>query len=174
MAGRILTLAAARSVKKAPRSLQMSTLSKIGNREVVGYGWNGEAVYADRLDFPMPPIRFKENTPDVLQLREKEKGDWKKMSVEEKKALYRASFCQTFSEMKYRSAEWKACLGGALAAFGLALLVSLWMAAFVYTDHPVTLTEERKKAQLKRMLDLNVNPIHGISSKWDYENNRWK
>lgn len=130
MAGRILTLAAARSVKKAPGTAQIHHVGKIGNREVVGYGWNGQTAYADRLDYPMPPIRFKENTPDVLALREKEKGDWKKMSREEKKALYRASFCQTFSEFKYRSPEWKACLGGALGAFGLALLVSLWMAAF--------------------------------------------
>ena len=41
-------------------------LEKIGNRDVVGFGWNGEATYYDRPDFPMPAIRFKENTPDVL------------------------------------------------------------------------------------------------------------
>ncbi|KAI5641202.1 cytochrome c oxidase subunit IV domain-containing protein [Phthorimaea operculella] len=32
---------------------------------------------------------------------------------------------------------------------------------------------ENQKAQLKRMLDLKVNPIDGLASKWDYENNRW-
>lgn len=130
MAGRILTITAARSIKAAPGTAQIHHVSKIGSREVVGYGWNGQTTYADRLDYPMPAIRFKENTPDVMMLREKEKGDWKKMSVEEKKALYRASFCQTFSEFKYRSSEWKACLGGALGAFGAAMLVALWMAAF--------------------------------------------
>jgi len=41
-------------------------LEKIGNRDVVGFGWNGEPVYYDRPDFPMPAVRFKENTPDVL------------------------------------------------------------------------------------------------------------
>lgn len=41
-------------------------LQKIGKREIVGYGWNGLPVYADRVDYPMPPIRFKEPTPDVL------------------------------------------------------------------------------------------------------------
>ena len=41
-------------------------LEKIGNRDVVGFGWNGEPTYYDRPDFPMPAIRFKENTPDVL------------------------------------------------------------------------------------------------------------
>lgn len=133
MAGRILALAATRSgvLTKSPLGVaRIHHASKIGNREVVGYGWNGSTVYADRLDYPMPPIRFKENTPDVLALREKEKGDWKKLSIEEKKALYRVSFCQTFSEFKYKSPEWKACVGGVLIVFGLSLFISLWMAAF--------------------------------------------
>lgn len=43
-----------------------SSLAKIGNRDVVGYGVNGAANYYDRVDFPMPAIRFKENTPDVM------------------------------------------------------------------------------------------------------------
>lgn len=175
MAGRILTLAARKAASKAPTgAAQIHHLSKIGSREVVGYGWNGTTTYMDRLDYPFPAIRYKENTPDVLALREKEKGDWKKLSIEEKKALYRASFCQTFSEFKYKSPEWRICVGGALIALSLAIFISLWMAACVYTDHPETLTESRKKEQLKRMLLLNVNPIHGISSKWDFENNRWK
>lgn len=42
-----------------------SAASPIGNREVVGYGFNGVANYADRVDYPMPAIRFKETTPDV-------------------------------------------------------------------------------------------------------------
>lgn len=131
MAGRILTAAARTAICKRPAGVaQIHHVSKIGNREVVGYGWNGQTVYADRLDYPFPAIRFKENTPDVLALREKEKGDWKKLSIEEKKALYRASFCQTFAEFKYKSPEWIACLGGALIALGLALFISLWMAAF--------------------------------------------
>lgn len=60
-------------------------------------------------------------------LKEKEKGDWKKLSNEEKKALYRASFCQTFSEFKAPTGEWKMSIGGVLIAVSLALGVSLWM-----------------------------------------------
>ena len=41
-------------------------LAKLGNRDVVGFGFNGEWVYQDRPDFPMPAIRFKENTPEIL------------------------------------------------------------------------------------------------------------
>lgn len=45
---------------------QAEVLAKIGNRDVVGYGWNGEPCYQDRVDYPMPAIRFRENTSDVL------------------------------------------------------------------------------------------------------------
>ncbi|XP_058449779.1 cytochrome c oxidase subunit 4 isoform 1, mitochondrial-like [Malaya genurostris] len=149
-------------------------MQRIGKREVVGYGWNGLPVYADRVDFPMPPIRFKEPTPDILALREKEKGDWKKLSIQEKKALYRASFCQTFAEIKYPTGEWKICVGFGLIAISLSMICMMLMKAFVYEDIPITFDDEHQKAQLKRMLDLGVGNIDGLSSKWDYENNKWK
>lgn len=67
MAGRILSVAARSAICKKPTGVaQIHHVSKIGSREVVGYGWNGSTVYADRLDYPFPAIRFKENTPDVL------------------------------------------------------------------------------------------------------------
>lgn len=140
-----LSLIAARS---SSSSAQAEQLAKIGNRDVVGFGWNGEPIYQDRVDYPMPAIRFKENTPDVLvsrceltannvthyynfqALREKEKGDWKKLSIQEKKALYRASFCQTYSEMKYPTGEWKQHIGATLIAASLAIFISLLMGVF--------------------------------------------
>lgn len=39
----------------------------------------------DRPEFPLPAVRFGENTKEVLALREKEKGDWKNLSLDEKK-----------------------------------------------------------------------------------------
>ena len=48
-----------------------------------------------------PPFfsRFREDSPEILKLREKVKGDWKKLTIAEKKVLYRASFCQTIAEV---------------------------------------------------------------------------
>ena len=43
--------------------------------------------------------RFREDSPEILKLREKEKGDWKKLTIAEKKVLYRSSFCQTIAEV---------------------------------------------------------------------------
>lgn len=37
----------------------------IGNREIVGFGMNGQPNYMDRVDFPLPAIRYKEVTPDI-------------------------------------------------------------------------------------------------------------
>jgi hypothetical protein len=58
---------------------------KIGQREVVGYGLTGAYDYFDRMDFPYPAIRFREVKGDLVGLKEKEKGDWKSLSVKEKK-----------------------------------------------------------------------------------------
>lgn len=44
----------------------------------------------------------------------------------------------------------------------------------VYNPLPDSFKEENQKAQLRRMLDLRVNPVFGISSKWDYEKDDWK
>lgn len=54
------------AARSASSSAQAEQLAKIGNRDIVGYGWNGEPIYQDRVDYPMPAIRFKESTPDVL------------------------------------------------------------------------------------------------------------
>lgn len=44
----------------------------------------------------------------------------------------------------------------------------------VYDEMPPSFDDEHKKAQMRRMIDLEVNPVTGISSKWDYERNTWK
>ena len=45
----------------------------------------------------------------------------------------------------------------------------------VYPPLPTTLTDEEwRKNQIKRMIDMRINPIDGFSSKYDYDNNKWK
>lgn len=64
MAGRLL-FSSLRQVQKLQKAC-MHDRSRIGSREVVGFGFNGQCSYQDRVDFPMPAIRFKENTPDIV------------------------------------------------------------------------------------------------------------
>uniref|UniRef100_A0A6M2CRT0 Cytochrome c oxidase subunit 4 n=1 Tax=Rhipicephalus microplus TaxID=6941 RepID=A0A6M2CRT0_RHIMP len=179
MANRLLQISE-RAVKLAPLVAQAQPAAAyhgralIGKREVVGFGMNGEYSYIDNPDFPMPAIRYKEPTPDIEKLREKEKGDWKNLSLEEKKALYRYSFFQTYAEMNASRNEWKPIVGNVCLLLGATLWVWIFLKKFVYGPLPESTSLEARQAQLQRMIDLRVNPVEGIASKWDYENNRWK
>jgi len=146
----------------------------IGNREIVGFGANGQPQYVDRLDFPIPAIRFKASTPDIQALREKEKGDWKKLTLVEKKELYRASYCQTLAELQAPTGQWKSIVGTSFGLISIAVWIFILMKLFVYPPLPESLKLENRQAQLKRMIDLQMNPIEGLASQWDYEKNTWK
>ena len=40
-------------------------IERHGKREVIGYGYNGQPNYMDRVDYPIPAVRFKEETPQI-------------------------------------------------------------------------------------------------------------
>ncbi|XP_043286898.1 cytochrome c oxidase subunit 4 isoform 1, mitochondrial-like [Venturia canescens] len=167
MAGKLL-VSCLRNVRNVPIARMSghepppySFTLKAGNREVVGYGVNGEASYIDHEAWPMPAVRFKEITPDLAILKEKEKGDWKKLTLEEKKTLYRASFCQTFAEMDAPTGEWKSITGITLTLITTALWIYVGMKLFVYEPLPDSFKEENRLAQLERMIALDVEPITG-------------
>jgi len=145
----------------------------IGCREIVGYGWSGCPVYQDRVDYPFPAIRFKEETVELCRIREKEKCDWNDLSKEDIKRLYRFSFCQTFAELQAPNPEWKQSVGW---AFWIVAIVFFYNAIFyedIYPDYPETFEPARKRAQLRRMIALEVNPVTGLTSNWDYEKKDW-
>jgi cytochrome c oxidase subunit 4 len=158
-----------------PQKLKDKYFVRIGNRDIVGYGIHGNPEYFDREEVPFPGVRFLSNTPEVLKLRQKEAGDWTKLSLEDKKALYRASFRQTFSEMKYDTkGQWKRVIG--LTGMGLAaaiLISQLWR-----SDMPRLWTEEQLAELyldgIKVQIDQRRDPIKGYASKWNYETNQWK
>jgi len=143
---------------------------------VVGYGMNGQYEYTDKMDYPCPAIRYKDFTKDakLQSLREKEKSDWKKLSLADKKALYRASFCRTYAELGAPTGEWKSVVAGVLAGLTLAAWMFLLIKKFVMPPLPYTCEPEYKHKQLEAMIKWRANPIEGISSKWDYDKNDWK
>lgn len=149
--------------------------TEIGTREVVGYGYNGEESYIDSLHAPFPAIRFKEDTPEILKIKEKEAGDWKKMTLEEKKALYRHSFAQTLTELQEPTGDWKKVLGITCLFLSFSIWSMIWLKFYVYDPLQKTITdEEYVKASVKRMIDMRVNPVQGLTSNYDYEKNEWK
>jgi len=146
----------------------------IGKREVVGFGTNGSYSYIDRPDYPYPAIRFREDNQELVALRAKEKGDWKSLTLDEKKTLYRASYCRTFAEMLAPTGDWKAIAAMSLFMLTTGLWLVILVKKFAMGPMPESTSMENRIKQLETYLRLRVNPIEGISSKWDYENNRWK
>jgi len=147
---------------------------EIGNREVVGYGNCGQENYVDHIHYPFPAIRFKEDTGEIAKLREKEKGDWRKMTNEEKKVLYRASFCSTVAEMTAPTGEWKRVSGYVLIAIGISLWMVIWTQKYAIPGGLRTLEPDYIKANIQRRIDMEMGPIEGVASQYDYEKNQWK
>ncbi|XP_019365542.1 PREDICTED: cytochrome c oxidase subunit 4 isoform 1, mitochondrial isoform X2 [Gavialis gangeticus] len=131
--------------------------------------------YHDKRNYPLPDIPYRRDLgADEKALMEKQKGSWKELSNEEKVALYRIKFCQTYAEMNRPSNEWKTVLGFTFMFLGFTGLIVAWQRYYVMPDKPHTLSDEWKAKQLQRMLDMHVNPVEGLSSKWDYDKNEWK
>nr|XP_060627826.1 cytochrome c oxidase subunit 4 isoform 2, mitochondrial-like [Anolis sagrei ordinatus] len=132
-------------------------------------------LYYDKRSYPLPDAPFCKDL-DVTQkaLKEKEKGSWAQLSNEEKVALYRIKFHQTYSEMNKPSNEWKTVLGAIFFFFGVTGLIVWWQRMFVFPPKPHTLSDEWKAMQVQRMLDMHVNPVQGFAAKWDYEKKEWK
>jgi len=151
----------------------------IGNREIVGFGINGKSIYQDDVHVPFPSIRFKERTN--VKLLEKEKGDWKKLTIEEKKDLYRQTFGNTFAEINTPIHHQGADLGkGIWLTVGIIygyIIFYLWLykpnRGKAPPDSPWN-TDEWLAANVQKMLDLENQPITGIASCWDYEKEGWK
>ncbi|XP_043937517.1 cytochrome c oxidase subunit 4 isoform 1, mitochondrial [Protopterus annectens] len=132
-------------------------------------------AYFDRRDSPLPDIEYVRNLDkDQKALKEKEKGSWATLNKEEILSLYRIKFQNTFAEMNKPSSEWKTVVGGILFLTGFTGLIVWWQRMYVYGDVPHTLSEEWQAQQVKRMLDMRVNPVEGFSAKWDYDKNEWK
>jgi len=148
----------------------------IGNREIVGHGITGDGIYEDHMAFPASAIRFKEPTEENAIIRQKEKGDWKALSMTEKKELYRYSFCQTYAEMDAdtNTGEWKADVGNAFACLGLCALGLIWIKYFFAPPDDFKRDPVFRSWIQRRMIDEYYNPIFGVSHDWDYEQLCWK
>lgn len=134
-----------------------------------------QPMYSDRRDDPLPDRPYKDVvTAADKSLKQKEKGPWGQLTKEEKLALYRLMFNQTYAEMKRPSDEWKTVLGGVFIFLGFTGLVVWWQAHYVYPTRPKTFDDDWQSKQLQRMLDMRINPIEGFAAKWDYEKGQWK
>ena len=71
--------------------------------------------------------------------------------------------------------EWEWASGGtSVFLWNTFLVIFMFSSASVYPPPGKTLTEEWKRAMVKKMLRQNQGAITGISSKYDYETGDWK
>lgn len=148
---------------------------RIGNREVVGPHPSGANIYSDRIDVPCPAIRFKKPCPEFTALREKELGSWRNLTIDEKKKLYRFSFCQTFKEMEAPTCEGRRIMGTILMFLCFPILLYACAKATVFPPLPDSLSDQGKKQVVRWYIETKADPLDGgISGKWDYEKNQWK
>ncbi|KAJ1373347.1 hypothetical protein KIN20_035722 [Parelaphostrongylus tenuis] len=147
---------------------------KAAGRELVGFGFNGDYTYIDRLDYWYPAIRFRKEDDVIAPIRKKELGDWKNLSVEDKKLLYRYSFKQTLAEFEAPTGYWKVVLAISMSVIALATLYATFISTCVFPEIPGTFQNEYKEAQVKRALVLEKGNFLGAPKYYDYENKRWK
>jgi cytochrome c oxidase subunit 4 len=149
---------------------------RIGNREIVGFGRNGEPSYHDAADTPFPAIRWREDTAELKKLREKARGDWGNLTLDEKRTLYRADFRATISETAHQTdGEWKFYLGFVLALMGGSIWAYFFLRKLIYNyPRKETNSPEHQVKMLERMIGMGVGRVHGVSSEWDYEKGDWK
>ncbi|XP_054632350.1 cytochrome c oxidase subunit 4 isoform 2, mitochondrial isoform X2 [Dunckerocampus dactyliophorus] len=171
-AGRAGTMFLSRRMAAALTSSSRATMA---SRDVSQVEQMSKPMYWDRVDTPLPDRPYKDELSAVdKSLKQKEKGSWKQLSKEEKIALYRLMFRQTYPEMRQPTAEWKTVMGAFFIFLGFTGLVVWWQALYVYPPRPPTFDDESQAKQVKRMLDMRINPVQGFSSQWDYEKGQWK
>uniref|UniRef100_A0A8C5QR04 Cytochrome c oxidase subunit 4 n=1 Tax=Leptobrachium leishanense TaxID=445787 RepID=A0A8C5QR04_9ANUR len=167
LSSRLLTLAGRRALS--------TSVCLQGHAGVVKSEEYSLPVYIDRRETPLPDIPYVSHlTAEQKALKEKEKGTWVALSTKEKLELYRIKFSDTYAEMNKSSSEWKTIIGGILVLTGLTGFIIIWQKHYVFGAVPHTLSDEWIAYQTKRMLDLRINPVEGMSSQWDYEKNEWK
>lgn len=66
----------------------------------------------------------------IKPLREKELGDWKNLSVEDKKLLYRYSYRQTLAEFEAPNGYWKVTVAVALFVLAMATCYSAFLSRY--------------------------------------------
>jgi len=159
-----------------PLDIKRQRYPKIGNRDIVGPGMNQNPSYLDQEDFPMPAVRWAPNTDEVVALRQKEKGDWKQLTLAEKKQLYRNSYRQTFSEMGAPTGEWKRLVAATLYVAAFTTLGHMFhMYCFPEPEKvTMTTTPEHYENVLVHDLALNRGFATGLAAKYDFEKGQWK
>ncbi|XP_015918769.1 uncharacterized protein [Parasteatoda tepidariorum] len=86
---------------------------------------------------------------DLYALKQKEKEDWRNLSLQEKQALYHMSFSQPLCLAEQPSDEWKLILAGTFTAMGLMTLgLYMWLSRFERTENVIGPLSPKSKEEM--------------------------
>ncbi|MCP9264344.1 hypothetical protein DINM_022401 [Dirofilaria immitis] len=126
---------------------------RIGQRAIVGPS-SGGYHFVDSTDRPYPPLRFRVDDEIIKPIREKEKDDWNKLTMEEKKLLYRYSFRRTQAELLGWNVYWKMYCAYILIWISIALGLVGLLKHYSYPPQVPTLSDEWKHHAMRKILIL--------------------
>ncbi|XP_013404456.1 cytochrome c oxidase subunit 4 isoform 1, mitochondrial [Lingula anatina] len=148
----------------------------IGNRDIVGPGVSGFAEYIEAEEFPFPAVRFMEPYPEIMPLLEKEKGDWKNLSIDEKKTLYRYSYRQTLKEEYTPEGLGKRLLIGTLFGLSCTMIYTQITIDYIFPWDPRaarTRQADWQGVHLGKLIAQNTSYTPG-DPYWDYDKGEWR
>ncbi|KAM3929197.1 cytochrome c oxidase subunit 4 isoform 1, mitochondrial-like [Leptodactylus fuscus] len=126
----LTTVARALRGSKSITWRSLSTSSYLCTHDVAGnkVPYYTKPSYCDSRALPLPDVPFvSELNPQQKALKVKEEGSWTQLTQEEKLALYRISFNQSFAEMKKgKPSEWKTVVGAVLYLLAFSGLYLWW------------------------------------------------
>jgi len=95
-------------------------------------------------------------TLDMYTLKQREKGDWRNLSLQEKQALYHMSFSQPFCYIEQPADEWKLILAGTFTSMGLMILgLYMWLSKIECAESvvgPLSMKNNSKDIEEMNML----------------------
>lgn len=173
----ILRVALHRVVGRRPVHLSAITKVDNGNFYPPTKGDDPNINY-DFFETPYNPLPLVPRTigfdGEMKVLKEKEKGDWKNLSLEERMDLYNMYFSKSMADMNRETDEHKSVYGAVAILMGFGFFMYWFTNKFVLPPPPRSTDPEWCYASIKRQLQLHSDPITGYASMWDYENNCWK
>lgn len=118
-------------------------------------------VLLENLELRFGSLSASEREAARKQVLELQKNDWKKLSVDEKKASYFLAYGHTAAP-KTDTAQ---IIGGVAACIVTAVAIVSSIRAVFGQAPPHTMDKEWQKATNAKMLAVKSNPLTGISSE---------
>ncbi|CAG8469037.1 6052_t:CDS:2 [Paraglomus occultum] len=129
------------------------------------YASNASALSVTNLQSRWKSLTENERTSITDQLRERQKGDWKDLSLEEKKAAYFVAFGPYGPREPFlKTGHGRKVILGICIAIGVSTGLYVVSRAVV-SAKPKTLTKEWEEATNEWAKENKINPITGISSE---------